>query len=95
MHARKSKGSAKKRLRIVSAQISKLIEPESGLAAAMSDFVPDLSLGDAKVQVGKTFLNSIPETEMGSRKGNPNPPIGAPDDLTMLLAILCIDREVK
>jgi hypothetical protein len=31
----------------------------------------------------------------GSRKGNPNPAIGAPDNLTMLRAILCIDGEVK
>jgi hypothetical protein len=32
---------------------------------------------------------------MGSRKGNPNPPISAPNDMTMLLAILGIDHEVK
>jgi hypothetical protein len=54
-----------------------------------------LPAGGAKAQGDETFLNSIPETGMGSRKGNPNPSVCAPNDITMLRAILWIDRKVK
>jgi hypothetical protein len=51
--------------------------------------------GGAKAQVDVFFSILPPATGMGSRKGNPNPSISAPNDMTMLLAILRIDHEVK
>lgn len=51
--------------------------------------------GGAKAQVDKTFSNLLPETGMDSRKGNSDPPICAPNDMALLRAILCIDREVE
>jgi pyruvate/2-oxoglutarate dehydrogenase complex dihydrolipoamide acyltransferase (E2) component len=46
-------------------------------------------------RLNSTILFSILLAGTGSRKGNPNPSIGAPHDLAMLRAIRSIDREVK
>ena len=49
--------------------------------------------GGAKPQVD-ALLSILPRL-CGFTKGNADPSFFAPNDVTMLLAILCIDHEVK